>query len=297
VTKRLAILLTPFVLLLASPAGAFALNINEEYKPQNEFKLDPWIDLGTFSINKAVFYVVVATALTTWTMVYVGRRMQERPNKVQTAVEAVFGLMRDNITRGNMDDRMAIKWFPFIGTIFLFIWFSNILGYLPLPTNTEHKVDIFGVHVPTFALYAATANISVPLVLTLVVWFSYHIEGVRAKGFIGYLKSWIPAGVEGPARIPIFFIEVISHFVRLVSLSVRLFANILAGHLLILFMGGGLVVLLNLAIGGSIVLGLITGVMAVAFFLFEVGLVATLQAFIFATLTAIYLGGAVSEAH
>jgi F-type H+-transporting ATPase subunit a len=297
VTKRLAILLTPFVLLLASPAGAFALNINEEYKPQNEFKLDPWIDLGTFSINKAVFYVVVATALTTWTMVYVGRRMQERPNKVQTAVEAVFGLMRDNITRGNMDDRMAIKWFPFIGTIFLFIWFSNILGYLPLPTNTEHKVDIFGVHVPTFALYAATANISVPLVLTLIVWFSYHIEGVRAKGFIGYLKSWIPAGVEGPARIPIFFIEVISHFVRLVSLSVRLFANILAGHLLILFMGGGLVVLLNLAIGGSIVLGLITGVMAVAFFLFEVGLVATLQAFIFATLTAIYLGGAVSEAH
>jgi len=297
VTKRLAILLTPLALLLASPAGAFALNINEEYKPQNEFKLDPWIDLGTFSINKAVFYVIVATVLTTVTMVYIAKRMQDRPNKVQTAVEAVFGLMRDNITRGNMDDRMARKWFPFIGTIFLFIWFSNMLGYLPLPTNTEHKVDIFGVQIPSFALYAATANISVPLVLTLIVWFSYHVEGIRAKGPVGYLKSWIPAGVEGPARYPIFFIEVISHFVRLVSLSVRLFANILAGHLLILFMGGGLVVLLNLAIGGSIVLGLITGVMAVAFFLFEVGLVATLQAFIFATLTAIYLGGAVAEEH
>jgi F-type H+-transporting ATPase subunit a len=137
----------------------------------------------------------------------------------------------------------------------------------------------------------------VPLVLTLMVWVSYHVEGVRAKGPIGYLKSWIPAGVEGPARIPIFGIEVISHFVRLVSLSVRLFANILAGHLLILFMGGGLVVLLNLAVVGSVVLGLVTGVMAVAFFLFEVGLVATLQAFIFATLTAIYLGGAVAEEH
>jgi F-type H+-transporting ATPase subunit a len=297
VIKRLAILLTPLALLLASPAGAFALNINEEYKPQNEFKLDPWIDLGTFSINKAVFYVIVATTLTTVTMVYIAKRMQERPNKVQTAVEAVFGLMRDNITRGNMDDRMARKWFPFIGTIFLFIWFSNMLGYLPLPTNTEHKVDIFGVQIPSFALYAATANISVPLVLTLIVWFSYHIEGVRAKGVVGYLKSWVPAGVEGPARYPIFFIEVISHLVRLVSLSVRLFANILAGHLLILFMGGGLVVLLNLAIGGSIVLGVLTGVMAVAFFLFEVGLVATLQAFIFATLTAIYLGGAVAESH
>jgi F-type H+-transporting ATPase subunit a len=230
-------------------------------------------------------------------MVYVARRMQQRPNRLQTAVEAAYTLMRDNITRGNMPDKMAAKWFPFIATIFLFIWFSNIIGYLPLPTNTEHKVDIFGVHVPSLALYAATANLSVPLVLTLMVWLSYHVEGIRAKGVIGYLKSWIPAGVEGPARIPIFFIEVISHFVRLVSLSVRLFANILAGHLLILFMGGGLVVLLNLSIFGSAVLGLITGAMAVAFFLFEVGLVATLQAFIFATLTAIYLGGAVAEEH
>jgi F-type H+-transporting ATPase subunit a len=297
VTKRLAILLTPLIALLASPAGAFALNINENFKPQNEFKLDPWIDLGTFSINKAVFYVVVASALTCLAMIYVAKRMTERPNKVQTAVESLFLLMRDNITRGNMDDKMAAKWFPFIGALFLFIWFSNLLGYLPLPTNTEHKVDIFGAHIPSFALYAATANISVPLVLTLIVWFSYHIEGVRAKGLIGYLKSWVPAGVEGPATGPIFVIEVISHFVRLVSLSVRLFANILAGHLLILFMGGGLVVLLNLSIFGSVVLGLVTGTMAVAFFIFEVALVATLQAFIFATLTAIYLGGAVSAEH
>jgi F-type H+-transporting ATPase subunit a len=295
--KRLAILLTPLVVLLASPAGAFAIEINESFRPQDEFKLDPWIDLGFMSINKAVFYVIVATALMCWTMVYVAKRMQERPNKVQTAVETVFLLMRDNITRGNMDNKMAAKWFPFIGAAFLFIWFSNMLGYLPLPTNTEHKVDIFGAQIPSLALYAATANISVPLVLTLFVWISYHVEGVRAKGVVGYLKSWVPAGVEGPATGPIFVIEVISHFVRLVSLSVRLFANILAGHLLILFMGGGLVVLLNLAIGGSVILGLITGTMAVAFFLFEVGLVATLQAFIFATLTAIYLGGAVAEEH
>ena len=295
--KRFAIALAPFIALLATPAGALALNINEDYKPQNEFKLDPWIDLGFMSINKAVFYVIVATALMCWTMVYVAKRMQERPNKVQTAVETVFLLMRDNITRGNMDSKMAAKWFPFIGALFLFIWFSNMLGYLPLPTNTEHKVNIFGAHIPSLALFAATANISVPLVLTLFVWISYHVEGIRAKGPVGYLKSWVPSGVEGPAAGPIFVIEVISHFVRLVSLSVRLFANILAGHLLILFMGGGLVVLLNLAIGGSVILGLITGTMAVAFFLFEVGLVATLQAFIFATLTAIYLGGAVAEEH
>jgi F-type H+-transporting ATPase subunit a len=192
---------------------------------------------------------------------------------------------------------MAAKWFPFIGALFLFIWFSNMIGYLPLPTNTEHKVAIFGAEIPSFALYAATANISVPLVLTFIVVGSYHYEGVKAKGLVRYLKGWVPAGVEGPAVVPIFIIEVISHFVRIVSLSVRLFANILAGHLLILFMGGGLVVLLNLAIFGSIILGLVTGTMAVAFFIFEVGLVATLQAFIFTTLSALYLGGAVAEEH
>jgi len=299
--RRLLALATPFVLALATPAGAWAIQVNEDYKPQNEFKLDPWIKIKIagidFSINKAVMYLVIACVLTCFTMVYIARRMQERPNKVQTAVESAFMLMRDNITRGNMDDHMAAKWFPFVGTLFLFIWFSNMVGYLPLPTNTEHKVDIFGAHIPSLALYAATANLSVPLALTLVVWISYHVEGIRAKGFVGYLKSWVPAGVEGPAVGPIFVIEVISHFVRIVSLSVRLFANILAGHLLILFMGGGLVVLLNLAVVGSVVLGVITGAMAVAFFLFEVGLVATLQAFIFATLTAIYLGGAVAEEH
>ena len=269
---------------------------NDEFQPTEEFRLEPWFEIGPIEFNRATFYLLLAVVLTGFAMIYIAKRMQERPNKVQTAVESAFLLMRDNITRGNMDDKMAIKWFPFIGAIFLFIWFSNMLGYLPLPTSQE-KIDIFGAKIPAFALFAATANISVPLVLTLVVWVSYHVEGIRAKGLIGYLKSWVPAGVEGAAAGPIFVIEVISHLVRLVSLSVRLFANILAGHLLILFMGGGLVVLLNLSIFGSVVLGLVTGTMAVAFFIFEVALVATLQAFIFATLTAIYLGGAVAAEH
>jgi F-type H+-transporting ATPase subunit a len=198
--------------------------------------------------------------------------------------------MKGNIAEGNMDRRTAAKWFTFVGTLFLFIWFSNMIGYFPLPTNTEHKVSVFGLDIPTFALYAATANLSVPLVLTLVVWFSYHIEGIRAHGFVGYLKSWIPAGVTGFAAGPIFVIEVISHFVRIISLSVRLFANLLAGHLLILFMGGGLAVLLGLA-----AIGWLTLPVAVGFFAFEVVLIATLQAFIFATLTAIYLGTATAE--
>jgi F-type H+-transporting ATPase subunit a len=200
--------------------------------------------------------------------------------------------MRDNITRGNMDNRMAAKWFPFIATLFLFIWFSNMIGYIPLPTNTEHKVDIFGVAFPTFAIYAATANLSIPLVLALVVWIAYNVEGIRAKGPIGYLKGLVPSGVKGPMAGFIFVLEFLSNMMRLMSLSVRLFANILAGHLIILFMAGGLVVLLGIE-----ALGVITFPAAVILFLFEVGLVATLQAFIFATLTAIYLGGAVAEEH
>ena len=269
---------------------------NNHYKPQNEFKLDPWVNLKLgpidMSINKAVMYLFIAAVLTGLTMNYIAKRMRERPNNVQTAVETAYDLAYNNITRGNMDAGMAAKWFPVVGTLFFFILFSNFIGYLPLPTNTEHKVEIFGAQVPAMALYAATANISVPLVLTLMVWFSYHFEGIRAKGAIPYFKSWVPSGVTGAAAIPIFAIEAISHFVRIISLSVRLFANILAGHLLILFMGGGMVALL-----GAAYIGPATLVFAVAFFCFELGIVAGLQAFIFATLTSIYLGSATGEAH
>jgi F-type H+-transporting ATPase subunit a len=298
-SRRVKILLSFSVvigLLLILFAAFGSAGKNDAFQPQNEFKLEPWISLHAgpldLSINKAVLYLWLAAGLTTMTMIWIANRMTARPNRIQTAIEAAFLLMRDNITRGNMDDRMARKWFPFVGTLFLFIWFSNMIGYIPLPTNTEETVNVFGFAIPTFAIYAATANISVTLVLTLIVWFAYHVEGVRAKGGIGYLKSWVPAGTPGPLRAPIFVIEVISQFVRVISLSVRLFANILAGHLLILFMGGGLVVLLGLA-----ALGALTLPVAVAFFLFEVVLIATLQAFIFATLTSIYFGGAVAEHH
>lgn len=275
---------------------------NNVYQPQNEFKLDDWISikLGSLdlSITKAVLYLFLAMIATIGTMVYVARRMSDPPNRVQAGVEGIYGLIHDNIAGpNNIDRKMAVTWFPFIGTLFLFIWYSNLLGYIPLPTDTEYKFNLFGLHVPGFAIYAATANISVTLALTLVVVISYHVEGIRSKGLTRYVKGWLPGGLDNvPMRwilIPgIFVIEVISQFVRIISLSVRLFANVLAGHLLILFMGGGLVVLLGLA-----ALGILTLPIAVVFFLFEVVLIATLQAFIFATLTAIYLGGAVAESH
>jgi len=272
---------------------------NEAFEPQNEFKLEPWVSLHLggldLSINKAVLYLFLASGLTIFTMVWISRRMAQKPNRVQTAIEVAYDLTKNNITGGNLDAKTAARWFPFLAALFFWIWFSNMIGFLPLPINTEHAVDVFGLSIPSFALYAATANLSIPLVLTLVVWIAYHVEGVRDKGLVKYLASWLPPGLEemNPvAKAFIFVIEAISHFARLISLSVRLFANILAGHLLLLFMGGGLAVLLGIA-----ALGALTFPLAFFFFILEVGLIATLQAFIFSTLTAIYLGGATSASH
>ncbi|HUR85169.1 MAG TPA: F0F1 ATP synthase subunit A [Solirubrobacteraceae bacterium] len=266
---------------------------NADFKPEEEFKLISWLDLpGPMDLNKAVLYLVIATMLTVGVMVWVAKRMQARPNRVQTAVEWLYTGMKDKIVRDNMDDAMARKWFPLICTLFVFIWISNLIGYLPLPVNSGEPVHIFGLAVPSFQIYAATANVSIPLVLALIVFISYNVEGLRAKGLWGYTKSMAPPGVTGPILIMIFPLEMLSHFLRLISLTVRLFANLLAGHMLIQFMSGGLAVLLGLE-----VLAWFTLPAGIAIFLFEATLIAGLQAFIFAILTSIYLGSAVSAHH
>jgi F-type H+-transporting ATPase subunit a len=269
------------VFLLLIVIYGFTQHKNNEFQIQNEFKLINWVSLGVLSINRAVLYLFISAVLTVITMVWIAGRMQARPNKVQTAVEVIFSLMRDNITRGNMPDSMAAKWFPFLGTLFLFIWFCNLIGYLPLPTNSQEKFTVFGAHIPAFAL---------PLVLALVVFIAFNWVGVRTQGPIGYLKSLVPAGVHGPMLILIFPIEVISTLMRLLSLTIRLWANIFAGHIIILFMAGGLAVILGLQALGWFALPA-----GIIIYLFELGLVATLQAFIFATLAAIYIGGAASH--
>ncbi len=285
--------LLPVVLLYAIAGSS---GKNEEFQPQEEFKLDPWISLKLgpidMSFTKGVLYLFLACALTAGVMMYIANRMQAKPNRVQTAVEALYDLTYSTISKGNMPSQMHAKWFPFVATLFFFIWISNLLGYVPLPLNDHEKVDVFGLQVPSLAIYAATANLSIPLVLTLVVWCSYQVEGIREKGFFTYFRDWIPSGTPKAMRPFIFVIEVISQMVRIISLSVRLFANILAGHLLILFMGGGLAVILGLA-----AIGWLTMPIAIVFFAFEMVLVATLQAFIFATLTSIYFGEATTGGH
>jgi F-type H+-transporting ATPase subunit a len=263
---------------------------NLNYLPQDEFHLLTWVHLiGPIDINKGVVYLVIAAAITIGLMTWVSKRMTMRPNRVQTAVEAFYNLSV-SMTRDNMDQKMAKKWFPVICTLFIFILVSNLIGYIPLPVNSGASFHLFGAKIPSFQIYAADTNVGFPLTLALLVFIAYNVEGIRAQGFIGYIKSLIPQGVEGGMLVMIFPLEIVSNFLRLLSLTIRLWANLLAGHLLIGFMAGDLAVLLGLQL-----LGWITLPFGIAIFLFEAVLIAGLQAFIFAILAAIYLGGAVSR--
>jgi F-type H+-transporting ATPase subunit a len=265
---------------------------NNSFNVINAFHLDTWFKIGPIAVNKGVLYVLMAAVITVALMVYVARKMQQRPGRTQVAVEWAFDLMR-SVTRDNMSPDMSRKWFPLVFTLFIFILVSNLLGYIPLPVDSENTINIFGVAVPSFQIYAAVTNVAFPLVLALCVFFAYNIEGVRAHGPIGYLKSLIPAGVGGGMLILIFPLEILSNFVlRPLSLTIRLWANLLAGHLLIDFMAGNLAVLLGLQL-----LGWFTLPLGVVIYLFEAVLIAGLQAFIFAILTAIYLGGATATSH
>lgn len=286
---------------LVVPAAAFA-SANEDFKPQNEFKLDPWVEIHIFgidmSINKAVFMVWLACGLTLFTVWFVSRKMsdpttRDKPGRIQAAVEIFYDVAANTVTKRNIhNEKVAKRWFPFLATMFLFIWFCNAVGFIPLPLNTEHTVDVFGVNMPTFALYAATANVAIPLTLALIVWIGVQVEGVSAKGPIGYVKGWVPSGTPKVILPIIFPVEALSKFLQLVSLTARLFANMLAGHMIILIMGGGMVVLLGIPY-----IFPLTVPLAIFIYFLDVMLVTTLQAFIFSTLSAIYIGDAVSDSH
>lgn len=278
-------------------SGSALANTESEFKPQDEFKLDPWVEIQIgpldMSINKAVMMLILAGIATVVTVMLFSRKAKLRDaGRLQTAVEMGYNKAYRDITQGNIEnDALAKKWFGFLATLFLFLWYSNMLGFIPLPTNTEHTFSLFGANIPSFGIYAATANISVTLALALIVWFGYHYEGIREKGLVGYFKGWIPTGTPKAVMPLVVPVEILSQFVRLISLTARLFANMLAGHILILMMGGGLVILT-----GSVFVGA-TSFIAALFYVLEIGLIAWLQAFIFATLSAMYLGGAVAHEH
>jgi F-type H+-transporting ATPase subunit a len=278
-----------FVILFGVKAHKAPSIASGAFSPTDEFKLDTWFKLGPIDFNKGVLYLLITSGITVGVMLYISKRLQRRPGRLQVAVEAFHGLTR-SMTSENMDDSMANKYFPLVATLFVFILVSNLIGYIPLPVDSTQKFNLFGTHIPSFQVYAADTNVAFPLILALGVFLLSTFEGVRHHGPLGYLKSLMPSGVTGPIVPLIFGIEILSNFLRLISLTVRLWANLLAGHMLIAFMGGELGVLVGLQVVSWFLLPI-----GIAIFLFEAVLIAGLQAFIFAILTAIYLGTAVSS--
>ncbi len=263
---------------------------NESFKVIDSFHLETWFHIiGPLNFDKGVLYLLIASGLTIGLTVFVAKRMEMRPGRTQVAIEWMYDLML-RTTRDTMDEEMTNKWFPVIFTLFLFILITNLIGYIPLPVDTAQKIRLFGFRIPAFQIYAADTNVALPLLLSLGVFVAFNTVGIKAQGFFGYLKSLVPQGVGGAMLIIIFPLEIVSTFLRLLSLTIRLWANLLAGHLLIEFMAGDLAVLLGLQL-----LGWITLPIGIVIFMFEAVLIAGLQAFIFAILTAIYIGGAVSR--
>jgi F-type H+-transporting ATPase subunit a len=272
--------------MLALPGNALA----EDFDPSTEFELHPWvkIKLGPIdlSINKAVAYLWLGALLTILLGIVVMRlRLRVKPDRRQTFGEQLYDVAQTQIAEQGLPTKAIGRWFPYVATLMLYIWVVNLLGFIPLPLTGEKYHGV-----PTWGIYAATSALSVTLALSLLTFIFTHFEGIKWNGPVKYFKSWIP-DAPGPALILIVPIEIISQFMRLISLSVRLFANMLAGHMLILVMIG-LVFIIHTPPWRF--LGLPA---AVLFYMFEVVIVVTIQAFIFAALSAIYIGSAIEPEH
>jgi F-type H+-transporting ATPase subunit a len=273
----------------------FTFAAAEDFQPQHEFELHPWISLELgpvdLSVNKAVAYLWLGGLVTILLGIWIMRfGLSLRPTRRQTTGEAIYDLIQGQIAESSLPSKGIGLWFPYVASLFLFIWVLNIVGFIPLPISDE-KFHVAGVELPTWGIYAATANLSVTLALALITFVATHVEGVRFNGPRRYFRSWIPEGAPKPLLGLIVPLEVISQFMRLISLSVRLFANMLAGHMLILVMIGLIFIfsaywLIPFAVGFGTVI-----------YLFEVIIVVTIQAFVFALLSAIYIGGAIEPEH
>jgi F-type H+-transporting ATPase subunit a len=265
----------------------------EEFDPSHEFELPAWVSIHIgpldLSINKAVAYLMLASLVTIALGILLMRfRIGLSPDRRQTVGETIYDVAQTQIAEQGLPSKAIGRWFPYVATLLLFIWVVNMLGFIPLPLSDE-RFTIAGVELPTLGIYAATSSISVTLALALMTFVFTHVEGIRHNGPVRYFKSWIPDVPKAlyPMIVPL---EILGQFMRLISLSVRLFANMLAGHMLIL-------TFLGLIFLTSIWVFPISILFGTAFYFFEVAIVVSIQAFIFAALSAIYIGSAIEPEH
>jgi F-type H+-transporting ATPase subunit a len=279
-------LTTIAVLALVFPQAAFARGT---FDPSKEFEQHDWvpIHLGPLdlSITKAVAYLLLGTAVTiTLGLLLMRWHIGVEPGTRQTIGEQVYEVAQVQVAEQGLPSKAIGRWFPYCASLLLFIFVVNLLGFIPLPLTGETYHGI-----PTWGIYAATSSLSVTLALALLTFFFTHIEGIRWNGPVRYFKSWIP---EAPRALLFLIVplEVLGQLTRLVSLSVRLYANMLAGHILILTFLGLIFIFQSLAL-------LPVLIPATLFYIFEVVIVVGIQAFIFAALSAIYIGSAIEPEH
>jgi F-type H+-transporting ATPase subunit a len=299
--KRIALLL--LVLVLAAPAAAFAqeepatpttTEEEEEFDPAHEWELQTWgpeLKIGPIdmSLNKAVAYLILGALASMAIGIFFMRIVKSGPpNRRQAVGETIYEIAQVQVAEQGLPHKAIGRWFPYVASLLVFIWVVNMLGFIPLPLSDE-RYEIFGLEIPTLAIFAATSTLSVTLALALMTWTFTHVEGIRANGAIRYFKSWIPDVPKG-LLVLIVPVEVIGQFMRLISLSVRLYANMLAGHMLILTFIG-LIFLTHWAVFPISVL------FGTVFYIFEVVIVVSIQAYIFAALSAIYIGSAIEPEH
>ena len=279
-------LVTISLLALALPGQALARG---DFDPTDEFEQHEWvpIHLGPLdlSITKAVVYLMLGSVLTMALGIVLMRwRLSVEPDTRQTYGETIYDVAQTQIAEQGLPSKAIGLWFPYVASLFLFIFVVNLLGFIPLPLTGEtwHGIPVWGI-------YAATSSLSVTLALAALTFVFTHFEGIRWNGPVRYFKSWIP---DAPKALLVLIVplEILGQIMRLISLSVRLFANMLAGHILILtFLG-------LIFIFQSLFLALVVP-FAILFYIFEVAIVVGIQAFIFATLSAIYIGSAIEPQH
>jgi len=304
--KRLSALVLALWLGLPSLAlASAATRAVEEFNPEHDFDPGEWIPIHLgpldLSINKTVAYLILGTIVTIALGLFLMRARIGPKTEVgrrQAVGEIVYDIAQTQVAEQGLPHKAIGRWFPYVATLMLFIWVINMIGFIPLPLSNERfTVPGTSLELPTLAIYAATSSISVTLALALMTWVFTHIEGIRYNGPVKYFASWMPAGMPKFSLVMavplslLYLLEVLGQFMRLISLSVRLYANMLAGHMLILTFIGLIFVLENLAVA------VFSVPFAAIFYLFEVVIVVSIQAFIFAALSAIYIGSAIEPDH
>ncbi len=225
------------------------------------------LDVGGIDISftNSALWAVIATVCASLLFILTPRNLI--PTRLQSVAESIYEIV-DNMTHEVLHDN-ARTYFPFVLTLFTFILFANVLGLIPYS-------------------FTVTSHIVITLALALVVFIGATVIGFIRNGF-GYLKLFVPSGVPALLLPLVVLIEIVSYFIRPMSLSIRLFANMMAGHMMLKVMAG-FVVMLGLT-AGWLPLAAMVGLMGLEL------LVAALQAYVFALLTCMYLNDAMHVDH